>query len=270
MTRADTEWVRRVMAVRGRHTGPAADRFEDAIRAQVEKALPAIREEGLVRIDDEILESAYRDVVRATWEDSFRESVAFFGGRAKALPLQILELLLRYLETGALARARIANATTKRYLLEAIMEGLQQGRDNYDIASDIYTRWVERRKPGDEITDGPLSRWRAETMARTEVGTAQQDANIVGARQSGMTHKKWLSVRHPRRTRRPETGSKFDHYAQYDPETGTGANGQVVAISQPFIISGEAMNYPGDPSFGADPGNRLNCLCTASFIYRRY
>lgn len=268
MSPADTEWMRRIMAVRGRHVPSATERINEAVRTQVERAVLTIRSEGIVRVDDALLEDAFRQSATSSWEDSFREATAFFGGRAKALPDPILELLLRYLELSALSRARIANATTRRYLLEAMTEGLREGKDNYDIAQSIYDRWL-KPPDGGSVEDGPVTRRRAETMARTEIGTAQQDANLVGARQSGMTHKKWMSVRHPRRTRRPETGSKFDHYENYDPKSGAGANGQIVSITQPFIISGEAMNYPGDPSFGASPGNRLNCLCTAAYIFKR-
>jgi uncharacterized protein with gpF-like domain len=39
------------------------------------------------------------------------------------------------------------------------------------------------------------------------------------------------------------------------------ADGQVVAVNQPFIVKGERLMYPGDPA--GSPGNIINCRCSA-------
>ena len=44
---------------------------------------------------------------------------------------------------------------------------------------------------------------------------------------------------------------------------------QVVKTSQPFIVSGEKLNYPGDTSLGASTGNVINCRCSASYDIRK-
>lgn len=38
------------------------------------------------------------------------------------------------------------------------------------------------------------------------------------------------------------------------------ANGQRIASTDPFIVGGEYLKFPGDP--GASAGNRINCRCT--------
>jgi len=50
----------------------------------------------------------------------------------------------------------------------------------------------------------------------------------------------------------------YDHVA---------ADGQRVQIGQPFIVSGEALRYPGDPS--GSLGNIINCRCFAIPIKKK-
>jgi uncharacterized protein with gpF-like domain len=40
------------------------------------------------------------------------------------------------------------------------------------------------------------------------------------------------------------------------------ADGQRVAINQPFIVKGERLMYPGDTSFGVSLDNIINCRCS--------
>jgi hypothetical protein len=40
------------------------------------------------------------------------------------------------------------------------------------------------------------------------------------------------------------------------------ADGQRVAINQPFIVKGERLMYPGDSHFGASLNNIINCRCS--------
>jgi hypothetical protein len=43
------------------------------------------------------------------------------------------------------------------------------------------------------------------------------------------------------------------------------ADGQEVPISEPFIVDGESLMFPGDPSLGASAGNIINCRCSVSY-----
>lgn len=51
-------------------------------------------------------------------------------------------------------------------------------------------------------------------------------------------------------------------------ETHVEADGQEQPVDQPFIVDGELLMNPGDPSLGASPGNIINCRCTAQYSYR--
>jgi hypothetical protein len=131
----------------------------------------------------------------------------------------------------------------------------------------LLDRWLV-----DNPDDGPVTYARSLRIVRTEVGGAQQAAHLSGAREAGMTHKKWVSVvddrtrQYPPR-RFPYRG--FDHRLPWDEQTGNGTNGQVVPISRPFRVSGELLQHPGDSSLGASAGNVVACRCVARYIFRR-
>jgi hypothetical protein len=101
---------------------------------------------------------------------------------------------------------------------------------------------------------------RAMVIARTEVGSAANWAgnfSAVGAAAQadvGMD-KEWLSLRDGR-TRGTDDGDEFDHVE---------ADGQRVGLEEPFVVSGERMMYPMDPTLGASAGNIINCRCTCLY-----
>ena len=43
------------------------------------------------------------------------------------------------------------------------------------------------------------------------------------------------------------------------------AHGQTVAYDQPFEVGGSRLQFPGDDSLGADPGETINCRCAVLF-----
>mgnify|MGYP001561987886 CR=1 FL=1 len=43
------------------------------------------------------------------------------------------------------------------------------------------------------------------------------------------------------------------------------ADGQEVPISEPFIVAGESLMFPGDTNLGASAGNVINCRCGISY-----
>jgi uncharacterized protein with gpF-like domain len=60
--------------------------------------------------------------------------------------------------------------------------------------------------------------------------------------------KRWLSARDRRTRRNPP--DDYDHVE---------ADGQERALDEPFLVSGELLDHPGDPSGSA--GNVINCRC---------
>lgn len=94
--------------------------------------------------------------------------------------------------------------------------------------------------------------YRAERLVRSSYNTGANAAHHRDMVDSGFETKTWLTSRDAR-VRRPQPGNPFDHAS---------ADGQTVAIDQPFIVSGERLMFPGDRSMGASAGNIINCRCT--------
>lgn len=91
---------------------------------------------------------------------------------------------------------------------------------------------------------------RARRIARTETISATnglQNETAVGLAGQGIPmQKRWIAT-FDRRTR----------------ETHADANGQTVALDQPFSVGGAELDYPGDPN--GPPQEVINCRCTTAY-----
>ena len=130
-------------------------------------------------------------------------------------------------------------ALLEQLLDDAIAEGLSIGKTADAIA---------------ELYDG-FKGQRAERIARTETIKAFNGGAFQGYKQSGAPRKEWIAALDDR-TRTPDNGSDYDH---------AGAHGEIVAMAEPFVKTGEDLMYPGDPS-GA-PGNIIQCRCTLAAVW---
>lgn len=93
-------------------------------------------------------------------------------------------------------------------------------------------------------------KYRAERIARTETMRASNAGSTQLFQSWGVGKHEWLSTKDDR-TRGNDPKDEFDHVE---------ADGQRVNIGEPFMVSGEALEYPGDPNGSA--GNTINCRCT--------
>lgn len=99
-----------------------------------------------------------------------------------------------------------------------------------------------------------LSRFRAQTIARTETHNAAtyaslQTVSTISA-ETGITKlKKWQPVQDDRTRREPR--DEFNHLIML--------NSPAIPLDAKFDVSGEAMERPGDTT--ASPGNFINCRC---------
>lgn len=93
-----------------------------------------------------------------------------------------------------------------------------------------------------------ISTQRGALIARTEThGAANFGANQV-AKTIGFTlQKEWIAAEDAR--------TRPFHAA---------ANGQIVAMDQPFEVGGEMLMYPGDEV--GSPWNTINCRCTTAYV----
>lgn len=152
--------------------------------------------------------------------------------------------------------AQEVNQTTIDALHEILARALADGASIPDMQKQIdatFRAWMGEHDETDPDWQWFVSRtpaYRTEMIARTETIRASNSGNDELFREWGIEQKEWLSTK-DYRTRGLDPNDKFDHWD---------ADGQVVAINERFEVSGEMLDYPGDPS--GSPGNTINCRCT--------
>lgn len=125
-------------------------------------------------------------------------------------------------------------ADTPQAIFDQVKGAIEAGVDAGD-SRDTLAGKVKAAFNG--ISDG-----RARTIATTEANTAYSEGRNKAMKGSGIKFKRWLT-------------SNNDNVR----ETHQEANGQVVALSEPFIVGGEELQHPHDPN--GSPGEVINCHC---------
>jgi len=145
-----------------------------------------------------------------------------------------------YISTfGGLKIAADIGRTTRSIIVRMIAKGKSSGQSNDEIAKDMRARVPQ------------LSTARSAVISRTEVHNSSNYAILETAKETGVvTGKEWVSGTDDR-----VRDGEFDHLD---------ANGQTALLNEPFIVSGEELMYPGDPSGSA--GNVINCRCAQVFL----
>lgn len=143
-------------------------------------------------------------------------------------------LMPHYPEKRAVRRG-IDLAYSKMQITASVISGILQGKSIDGIAKDLQGR----------IKDMEWSS--AVRSARTAVTGAQnagrQDTYEAAAKMGIKVRKRWIATKDMR--------TRHEHGA---------ADGQTVAIDEPFIVGGEEMMFPGDRNGSA--WNVYNCRCT--------
>ena len=133
------------------------------------------------------------------------------------------------------------NRTTETQIRSIIRSGLDEGLGTDGIAKRIR-----------ELSS-PFSALRAHVIARTETHTAANFGAQEAAELTGLQmQREWVSAMDDRT--RDTAGA--DH---------VDADGQVVGMREPFIVSGEELMFPGDPSGSA--GNVIMCRCSVAYVF---
>lgn len=117
-----------------------------------------------------------------------------------------------------------------------IASGVGEGLSGAEVAKSIRTQIPT------------ISAIRAETISRTEVHAAANYANQSAAEATELEmEREWIAFIDGR-----------------EREAHREANGQRVGMNDDFVVDGESLNYPGDPSGSA--GNVINCRCVVGYI----
>lgn len=134
------------------------------------------------------------------------------------------------------ARLVKINATTRKQILKVLVQGVEQGKTTPELIRILHAKFAE------------ISRGRAKTITRTEIGRASNYGLVEGFAAAGARGKRWLST--------------DDSHVREDHEE---LHGTVVALDAYFEVDGEQALYPGD--FGV-PELDINCRCILQPVWR--
>jgi uncharacterized protein with gpF-like domain len=149
---------------------------------------------------------------------------------------------LRAIIAASAGRAIVASETTQDQLRAIIEAAVSDGMSQRQVAAQIRNGAPDL--PGIGFF---TPRVRGLIIARTEVHTAQVQANDAAAREvGGVERKEWVAAE-DERTR----------------ETHRDADGQVVALDGSFIVGETRMGAPGE--FGAPAAEVVNCRCAVAY-----
>lgn len=136
--------------------------------------------------------------------------------------------------TMAARKIQNINTTTKNRIARALTEGLK----NNESLAQLSKRIRE---------DASFGLPRAKRIARTSVSGAVSAGRFEGLKVSGTEMKRWLSARDPETVRKTHRDADSKYTAAPIP------------VSEPFIVGGASMMYPGDPA--GPPAETANCRC---------
>jgi hypothetical protein len=181
----------------------------------------------------ETLDAHYRAVIPHFASQAIKQIKSHRFERKETL---FESLVQEWVTREALRKALFIADTDRDDVLAAISDGLTDGLGNAEIARNI--RAVSQLTP-----------YRAATIARTETPAAATFGSVEAVRRAeqelGVVMLKEWGPTNDDRTR-PE------HLAM----SGYGP----IPMNEKFVVGGEQMDRPGDPS--ASPANQINCRCT--------
>lgn len=142
----------------------------------------------------------------------------------------------RFLRKEAAKKIKDVSKTTRDKLAKTLAEGVADGESIPQLAERVSAVFAEAKGS------------RARTIARTETIRASNFGAVEGYQQSGVVERKeWIATR--------DDKTRDEHSA---------ADGQTVALDEPFDVGGEDLMYPGDPT--ASAATTINCRCAVAPI----
>lgn len=145
----------------------------------------------------------------------------------------------------SLSNVKYINDTTRNQVEAAITTFKNNGASLSELTVHLQTKVLPS-----------ISVYRARTIATTTTTTAMNaGSNAMMQRfRDDLQYQQWFTQKDDK----VRENLDFDHVE---------ADGQRVEIGQSFIVSGESLRYPGDPS--GSLGNIINCRCFAIPIKKK-
>lgn len=236
----------------------ASYRMEAGIQAEIKRAMLDIAShQGNAGKQAEAIQE-HRKRVERILTQAWRSTAETFGGRitragSKSKPGMdkkalfggfrnaISSWIARY---GAQKITQITH-TTRDQVMAIVNTIVQQGVAD-GLGQDVVGEAIRK-----SVTEagGVLAKARSRVIARTETHQASQAGTLAAAQELDIPmRKEWISANQPGRTRP-------DHLD---------ADGQVVPLDAKFLVGGEYLSQPGDPSGSA--ANVINCRCCIAMI----
>lgn len=187
--------------------------------------------EVLGRVADELLREALLRALRPAAVASAQEVARSLGLRPS---VDAGHPTLARLAVDRTPRLVGVNDETRRAIRQVLLDVASEGGSLEDQQRAVRRVFAH------------ASRARAQTIARTEVGTFWHSAGRAQALELGAMSHVWLATRDLR---------VRDAHAI--------ADGQCQPAGQPFFVGGEPLMHPHDPN--GSPGNVINCRCTEVF-----
>lgn len=235
------------------YLGFGMNRIESAIKEQVQSVSERLEVSisaaigNIESISTRPMEQAYQDIygkVGSAFAMQIYNSFKSYDPRTvtKQDEDEFLQYMKEWISVEGAGRVQAVTDTTKKRLRKFLDQAIDEGLGSEEAAKLLSEQ--------SQI----IGRKRARVIARTEIISASNKGSIHGARQTNLTlRKEWIHT--PDGRVRDGTNSPFDH-TSVDP----------VPIDDPFIVSGEELDYPGD--MRASAGNTIQCRCTQGYRQR--
>ena len=240
-------YVNRINEIRDHHELKAVEAFVAVGTREILDAADTFEQTGLVTVESASMSRTTRDIYADVFTSFSRYTLEYLlerkaEGEDKEARRRMVLILINFFFSNLQLIVQIMTRTTRLDIIGVVQRGIAEGKSNADIARDI-----RRRAPS-------LAKKRAVTRASVTVLQGSSLGSQAGASEAGSKQKMWWTTL-DERTRRGERG--FNHAM---------AHKQVVPFNQPFIVSGENLQYPGDTTLGASIGNVAGCRCVPLYV----
>jgi hypothetical protein len=162
---------------------------------------------------------------------------------AEEIPDSVYENAARdWLDGNAKSHAIGITSTTHETTQQSIRNARDTGVTGSQGIAAMLTADLRRQAPG-----------RAKRIANTEVHESANMGSYTAAKEvDAVGYKIWIAT--------PDNRTRDAHMA---------AHNQRVRLTEPFIVGGERLMYPGHTSMGASLWNLVNCRCSQRFVMQR-